>query len=329
MGISIAANAGFEEAADAIVRGDLAGLRRLLDTQPGLVQARSTRDHGATLLHYVAANGVEDDRQRTPPNIVAIAELLLEAGADVDATANVYGGGATALGLAATSVHPERAGVQEDLMRLLLAHGASIGPGLVRACLSNGRGRAAEFLADYGADLELDEAAGVGRLDLVKAYFTEDGSLLPHAAQEQLQEGFLHACEYGRDEVAEYLIAHGVDLAALGPGGQTSMHRSVIGGHPSTVRLLLRHGAPLETKNRYGGTVLEQALWSAGHGGDAETYLDILEALAAAGARLPERHVPVNARVDAWLASHGSHAEPGWFWYGEEPAGEAARNPPK
>ena len=69
----------------------------------------------------------------------------------------------------------------------------------------------------------------------------------------------------------------------------------------------------------YGGTVLGQALWSAAHGGDPDIYIAILEALVAAGAKIPERHVPVNTRVDAWLAEHGSRAEPSWYWYGEEP----------
>lgn len=59
--------------------------------------------------------------------------------------------------------------------------------------------------------------------------------------------------------------------------------------------------------------MLGQTLWSAAHGGDPDAYVAILEALAAAGAKIPERHVPVNARVDTWLAQHGSRAEPSWI----------------
>jgi hypothetical protein len=143
--------ADFEAAADAIVSGDVVALRRLVSRNPGLVRERSTREHQATLLHYTSANGVEGYRQRTPKNIVAIADLLLRAGAEVDAQANVYGGGSTTLGLAATSVHPEAAGVQLPLLELLLDRGASIeSPNLagnhhtaVAACLANGRPRAA------------------------------------------------------------------------------------------------------------------------------------------------------------------------------------------
>ena len=80
----------FEAAADAIANGDIATLKRLLHDDPKLIHARSTREHGATLLHYVSANGVEGYRQKTPRNIVEIAQLLSDAGAEIDATANVY-----------------------------------------------------------------------------------------------------------------------------------------------------------------------------------------------------------------------------------------------
>ncbi len=309
----------FEEAVDAIVSGDAATLKRLLREAPDLVRARSTREHGATLLHYVSANGVEGYRQRTPPNIVEITRMLLAAGAEVDATADVYGGGCTALGLTATSVHPEKAGVQEDLMRSLLDHGARLEKpsggyqqSIVISCLANGRPRAAAFLADRGAPIGLVEAAGIGRLDDVKKYAGE-------ATNEQLQEAFRYACAYGNPVVVEFLLGKGVDLAAHGGDGQTPLHWAVITGHLEIVKFMLQHHPPLEARNMYGGTVLGQTLWSAAHGGDPERYVAILEALVAAGAKLPERHVPVNARVDAWLAEHGSQPEPTWHWYGEKP----------
>jgi hypothetical protein len=50
----------FEQAAEAICEGDLATLERLLRDVPALALERSTREHRATLLHYLAANGVEN-----------------------------------------------------------------------------------------------------------------------------------------------------------------------------------------------------------------------------------------------------------------------------
>src|SRR6266851_5121085 len=187
----------FEAAADAIVSGDVATLKRLLREDPNLIRESSTREHGATLLHYVSANGVEGYRQKTPKNIVAITEMLLNLGAEIDATANVYGGGCTALGLAATSVHPERAGVQEALLQTLLDHGANInqsssagrGQSIVVSCLANSRPKAAEFLASRGARVDFVGAAALGRLDIVKTSSPSD---------DELQEGFRYACAYGR-----------------------------------------------------------------------------------------------------------------------------------
>jgi ankyrin repeat protein len=303
----------FEAAADAIVNGKIGVLKRMLREDPELIRMRSTREHRAMLLHYAAANGVEQHRQKTPKNIVRITEALLAAGAEIDATAELYGGGATTLGLAATSIYPQRAGVQEALIQLLLDHGAAIGD-TARGCLWNGQGEAAKYLAERGATLTLESAAGVGRLDVVESYFADGAKV----SREEMRAGFLLACAWGRDTVVEFLLDRGADPAWCRKDGQTALHWAVIGGHLETVRILLQWDPPLEAVNMHGGTVLGQTLWSAAHGGDVENYVAILDELVAAGARVPEKHVPVNSRIDAWLAKHGSFAESSWYWPGEE-----------
>ena len=314
--------ARFESAADAIVKGDVRKLKRLLREDPRLVHATSTREHGATLLHYVSANGVEGYRQKTPANIVEIAELLLAAGAEVDAEADVYGGGATTLGLVATSVHPFLAGVQNPLIQLLLDHGAEIDhqtsagnrQSSVLGALANGCGEAASYLAERGARLGLEAAAGVGRLDVVKGY------LKKRPAKKRLRTAFLYACGYGQNDVVEFLLDQGVDLADGGGDGQTPLHVAVIHENLEMVKFLLKRNAPLESRNMYGGTVLGQTLWSAAHGGDPKLYAEIIETLIAAGAKVPPRHVPVNKPIDDLLRRYGSEPEPTWYWYGEKPA---------
>ena len=82
--------ARFEEAVDAVISGDTAALRSLLRDDPELVRARSARRHHCTLLHYLGANGVENGRQKTPANAVEVARLLLDAGAEADALADLY-----------------------------------------------------------------------------------------------------------------------------------------------------------------------------------------------------------------------------------------------
>ena len=319
--------ARFEAAADAIVKGDSKTLKRLLHDDPQLVHARSTREHGATLLHYVSANGVEGYRQKTPANIVEITELLLKTGAEVDAEADVYGGGSTTLGLVATSVHPYRAGVQNQLMQVLLDQGAEIdhktGAGnrqsSVLGALANGRGEAATYLAERGARLNLLAAAGVGRLDVVKSFFNEDGSPKRTTTRKQVQSAFNYACGWGRTNVVEFLLERDVDLADGGGDGQTPLHSAAICGQLEMIKLLLKYGPPLEAVNIYGGTVLGQTLWSAAHGGDPKLYAEILKTLIAAGAKVPARHVPVNEPIDDLLRQYGSEPEPTWYWFGEKP----------
>lgn len=295
----------FEEAADAIVSGDIDTLTRLLDANPELIHEKSTREHRCILLHYVGANGFEGFRQKSPKNAVEIAELLLERGADVDAVTSGEMGVGTALGLVATSVHPHRAGVQIPLLELLIKHGASVEglPGKwnpLRAALANDRPEAAKFLAEKGATLDLHGAAGVGFLDVVKSYFNEDGSLKPNATREQFEKGFISACEYGRRDVVDFMIDKGVDLATGANTGQTALHLAAHRGQLDIMKLLIDRGAPLEGFNCYGGTVLGQALWSAENGEPEIDFVPVVEMLLAAGAQ-PDVYPGMKERVEKIL----------------------------
>ena len=285
----------FEAAADAIAGGDAATLASLLQEDPALARARSTREHRSTLLHYVSANGIEDFRQKTPENIVEITKLLLDAGADVNAESDAYGGRATTLGLTATSCHPQNAGVQLPLMDLLIAHGAAIdgpdGSSAVNACLHNGRGEAAEYLANRGARLDLEAAAGVGRLDVVQSFFNGDGSLKPTATDKQRSDGYAWACEFGRKSVVDFLLRTGIDVNAKLPhNGQTGLHWAAYGGHADTVRLLLECGAPVDARDEsFNGTPLGWALYGWGSGprpAGRGSYHEAVALLVRAGAKL-------------------------------------------
>src|SRR6202023_2989899 len=169
----------FESAVEAVVNGDLAALEDALRRDPALVRARSSRvccfdppAHRVTLLHYVAANGVERYRQKTPPNAVEIARALLQAGAEPDALADMYGVACTPMSMLVSSDHAAKAGLQVPLVELLLDFGAAIeGRGTRKwggplfTALTFGMTDAATFLAKRGARIDLPDAAGLGRVE--------------------------------------------------------------------------------------------------------------------------------------------------------------------
>ncbi len=270
----------YEAAADAIVDGDVPKLRELLQANPELIHARSTRDHRSTLLHYVSANGVEGFRQKTSPQIVEITRLLLDAGADVNAESDAYAGHSTTIMLTATSGHPEDAGLQIPLMQLLVERGARFDGGTVTACLHNGRGQAAEWLAAQGVPLDLEGAAGVGQLDVV-------AQLLDRASAAEIANGLAWACEYGRLEVARFLLQKGVSPARQ-DGQPTPLHWASYSGRADLVKLLFEYGAPIDAvENRFSGTPIGWAMyaWAEPHS-KRDGHYEVVALLVRAGAEL-------------------------------------------
>jgi ankyrin repeat protein len=292
----------FEDAADAIISGSLERLRTMLHEHPGLIHQRSTRAHHSTLLHYVSANGVEDYRQVTPPNILDITRTLLDAGASVDATSDAYGGGSTTIGLVATSAHPRLAGVQLALIDLLADRGAVIAPitssdGTVHGCVANGCPEAAVHLVTLGAIPDtLYGAAGLGILDVVRKRF-------PESSAPEREKAMMLAAQCNHADVVELLLDHGVDIAAY-HDGMTALHWACANGNLSLVEQLLHRGAPLGKLNEFGGTILSNTLWYAYHALPADfalrNYPAVIDRLIAAG-------VPTDSYPDMQCDIDGVH----------------------
>ncbi|HYM09704.1 MAG TPA: ankyrin repeat domain-containing protein [Bryobacterales bacterium] len=257
----------FESAVEAVISGDVAALESLLRQNPELVQARSTRVthfdppvHRATLLHYVAANGVEGHRQKTPQNAVAVAEILLEAGAEVDALADLYGGHCTTMSMLVSSCHPAKAGVQVALVDTLLDFGAAVeaqGAGQwvspLMTALAFGYHSAAEALVRRGARVDnIAAAAGLGRL-------ADARQLLAAAGGEDRHRALALAAQHGHLEIVRLLLDAGEDPNRYNPKGNhghsTPLHQAVWSGHEAVVRLLVERGARLDIRDTiYDGT---------------------------------------------------------------------------
>mgnify|MGYP001156779466 CR=1 FL=1 len=295
------APSSFDGAVQAVINGDEAELRRLLDREPDLVHARSPSPHRCTLLHYVGANGVENELQKSPANAVEIAGALLDAGAEVDATAETYGGGPrqTTLNAVVTSVWPYLAGVQADMVDRLLDAGAAVdgltGDGFpVRVALSFGYPTAAKRLQDRGCRVDrLDVAAGLGQLERMERMLAEDPP-----DRDLLESAFRLACGNGQIEAADLLLRQGVEIDWQLGGEGTGLHHAILHGEGgeapdgriAMVRFLIESGADQNVQHgKYDATALDFASYNGRR--EIVVYLlsqgatDIDEALASAAAR--------------------------------------------
>jgi ankyrin repeat protein len=265
----------FESAVEAVITGDLPTLESVLRGNPELVRARSTRIthfdppvHRATLLHYVGANGVEGYRQKTPMNAVEIAKTLLQAGAEVDALADMYGGHYATMSMLVSSCHPANAGVQVALVETLVDFGAAVeargsaqwGSPLMTA-LAFGYLRAAEALVRRGARVDnIAAAAGLGRL-------ADAAQLLATADPESRHRALVLAAQHGHVEIVRLLLDAGEDPNRYNPDGNhshsTPLHQSALAGHRAVVQLLVERGARLDIKDTiYQGTPLGWAMYA-------------------------------------------------------------------
>ena len=262
--------APFTHAVDAIVTGDEPRLRALLQSHPGLVHERARFTHRATLLHYVGANGVEV--QRSPANAAAIASILLEAGAEADAVAPVYGAADTTLCLMVTSVYPYLAGVQANLVDVLVDHGARVDgvddEGAPLGCaLLFGYREAAERLVLRGARVDnLIYAAGLGRTDVVRHMLatgtgadtmrrTDDRAgrfSFPVPKKADAREvALIVAAMHGRLTTVRALLDGGVSVNATPYCRQSALHYAAYTGRGEVVEELLARGAdatPVDTQ---------------------------------------------------------------------------------
>ena len=261
--------ARFEAAVEAVIDGDIPTLRKLLDADPELIRRRSTRVthfdppvHGAMLLHYLAANGVEGYRQRSPKNAAEVAAVLLDAGADPDALASLYGGRCTTMALLVSSTPPARAGVQVALVETLIDHGASVtaqGEGNwvspVETALVFGKHDAAKALVKRGAPVEtVAAAAGLGDIETVRRK-------LPDAIAIDRHRALALAAQLGHTDVVRLLLDEGGDPNRFNPPGTHShtppIHQAIAAGHLDVVKLLVERGARLDIKDTiYQGTPL-------------------------------------------------------------------------
>ncbi len=190
-----------EAAAIAAIReGDVAGLARLVEAEPGLAASRlNGLADGSTLLH------IASDWPGYFPNGPAVVAVLIAAGADPNARRNQVEG--------ETPLHWAASSDDVDVARALIDGGADLETpdGSIGTPLDNAIGYAcwhvARLLVARGARVDkLWHAAALGILDRL------EDLLAAGSEQEQISQAFWHACGAGQRRAAERLLAAGADL---------------------------------------------------------------------------------------------------------------------
>lgn len=317
----------FMEAFEAIKADDAARLEALLRANPALACARGT--NGNTLLNLAVSLVWKEDRCRAPQERPAdrlhLVRLLLAAGADVNA-ANDRGW---------TPLHQAGYGNDPEVAAFLLASGAQVdrsahgdGGTPLAMALFWGHREAAETLAAHGvAPQNLRTAAGLGRLDLVRTFFTPDGRLKPEAgarrdfyrphsgfpvwrpsndSREILDEALVWASKSNRVEALPFLAERGAD-----PNGDpyrgTPLTWAAATGRLEAARWLLEHGADVNRRGTFGGPSHGQgvtALHLAAQSGNRE----MCDLLLEHGADPELRDEIYDSPAHGW-AGHFGHTE--------------------
>lgn len=262
-------HAAFRDAVRAILDGREDELRALLSEHPDLPRARAeedTRGMQNTLLHVATGMG----EVTWPENAGAIARLLVDAGAEIDACERETGG--------ETPLHHAVSVNNVDVAAVLLEAGADPQrEGRYASGLDTPLGYAMfygtdkrlpiypencpELLVRHGAEVTLPFAAGLGRADLLAERLEEGGA--GDSWQTSLQHALLFACHQGHASLVAPLVAAGAKPDACVPffhWNCAGMHTAAIHGQRDAVIALLEAGAsPVVTDGIHRSTPLEWA----------------------------------------------------------------------
>ena len=97
------------------------------------------------------------------------------------------------------------------------------------------------------------------------------------------------AARFGREDLADALIAAGADVEAPSKRDARPLHTSAAYGHPDVVRLLLARRADVNASDRMGETALHAAAKGLGNQSNIAARIEVAKLLLAAGANVNAR----------------------------------------
>jgi ankyrin repeat protein len=137
-------------------------------------------------------------------------------------------------------------------------HDSGVGP--LMLAIYNGHNEIADVLIASGAEVDVFEAAALGRIQRLEQLLDDNPALV----RTHNPDGWtaLHvASYYGKREAAALLLARGADVGSRSTNtmANTALHAALAGGHPGVTELLLANGAEVNAKQHGGYTALHAA----------------------------------------------------------------------
>jgi ankyrin repeat protein len=210
---------GFAAAALA----DLPRVSRSLEKDPAFATARDPG--GLTALHCCVGSGMARANKKAPESLLAIANRLIDSGADVNATVRSWSRDVDVVYFAA---HAQK----RPLFELLLASGASPASAL-RSAVWNGRLELAEVALQCGA--ELDRAVDEGK------------PLLNQMIR------------WGQVKQALWMLGQGASPNLADENGWTAVHQAASRGNERLMQAVLEAGGDPSRGDKDGDTPLDVA----------------------------------------------------------------------
>lgn len=202
-------------ATEAVQAGDLDALERVLTAYPWLATARVGNSNCYRTLMHAAT-----DWPGHFPNGPAVVARLVAAGADVNAHSQFSHHTETPLHWAASSDDVAVLDALLDAGADIEATGAVLGGGTPLSDASGfGNWAAARRLVERGAATRLSDAASLGLLDRVEMIFAQ----APGPDREEITQALWSACNGGQLAAAQYLVERGADINWIGWDDKTPL----------------------------------------------------------------------------------------------------------
>lgn len=274
----------------AVRKNSLSFARRLLEAG---ADPDGTPNGNLPPLHFCAQHGATE-----------MLALLLEFGADFErhaafTTSHSRGHRSPLLGAVCCIKSKD---VRLQKVRLLLKHGADPtteagGLTAMDVAVMEADGELSDLLRTHGAPYGPREAAALNRVSQVECMIDNDPAILnaqyrpvyPAPPRQRTSLLGIALCK-GYSGLTRLLIRHGAPLDTVEPRGATLMHMAARGGDPHLIHLLVERGLDINARDEYWDTPLTDVVWYAPP--------EVVSALIDAGADVNAR------RIDGRTALH-------------------------